>query len=217
MNKTLSPIKIAIVEDKKMLMAQLRESLEQYPDILIVSVFESCDSFLVELQTLPVDVVIMDIHLPGMTGVECVKKVKNQRPEIQVVMWTVFDDDDHIFSAILNGATGYILKNSPVDQIVSNIHEVNNGGSPMSTSVARKLLNIVKSGHSPSPYLDLLSKREREILKLLADGYRYKNVAEKLFISIETVRTHIRNIYSKLHVQSRAEAINKIFPGHSNF
>jgi DNA-binding NarL/FixJ family response regulator len=157
------------------------------------------------------DVVIMDIHLPGINGIECIQKIKPLKPDVQFIIFTVFEDDDKVFESLCAGASGYILKNTTADKLVAAIRDLHNGGSPMSPSIARK---VIKSFQQPGmlPEYGNLSTREKELLNLLAKGYRYKEIAENLFISVETVRTHIRNIYEKLQVQSRTEAINKVFP-----
>ncbi|HYV91967.1 MAG TPA: response regulator transcription factor [Chitinophagales bacterium] len=153
-------------------------------------------------------VIIMDINLPGISGLECTRQVKERYPSALILMNTVFEDDEKIFAALKAGASGYLLKRSPIEEIRFAIFDLVNGGSPMSPSIARK---VVSSFSPPSSQnsSESLSRREHEILELLADGKRIKEIADQLFISINTVRTHIRNIYEKLRVQSRTEAINK--------
>ena len=155
------------------------------------------------------DVVLMDIDLPGMNGIECVQKLKAVLPSINILMLTVFEDSEKIFKALASGANGYLLKRSPPAKLLEAILEVFEGGSPMSAPIARK---VVRSFHGVSPVKEpvgLLSPREKEVLDLLAKGYSYEQVSEQMHISIETIRTYIRRIYEKLHVHSRTEAVAK--------
>jgi DNA-binding NarL/FixJ family response regulator len=155
------------------------------------------------------DIVLMDIDLPGINGVECIKILKQNCVNTQYMMLTVFEDDEKIFNSLAAGATGYMLKKTPSAEIVEAIKTLQQGGSPMNTQIARKVvLSFQKQGNSAA---QSLTKREVELLELLSKGYRYKEIAEQLFISQDTVRTHIRNIYIKLEVNSKIEAINKVF------
>lgn len=204
-------IKVSIVEDIK----EIREGLgvlicgsEEYSCISNYANAESALKGIVEDQP---DVVLMDIGLPGMSGIDCIRKLKSKNQAIQIIMLTVYEDDDHIFNALVAGASGYLVKKTPPAKILEAIHDVYNGGSPMSSQIARKVINAFQSMNKSSAETENLSHREQEILSYLAKGYRYKEIAEKLFISIETVRTHLRNIYEKLHVRSRTEAVLKYF------
>jgi len=203
-------IDVVIVEDDLEVLNAFTKIFNLSEDLNVVDTFTSSESFLDNFSELDIDVVLMDIGLPKMSGIECVEIVKHKKPEIQFLMFTNFDDDQKVFDALRVGANGYVLKNAEVQMVIQSINEVHRGGSPMSRSIARK---VIESFHSPqlkeTKYN--LSKREVEILKLLSKGYRYKEIAEKLFISTETVRTHIRNIYSKLQVQSRTDALNKYY------
>jgi len=156
----------------------------------------------------------MDIHLPVMDGIECVRQLKSVHPDMQFIMCTVFKDDDSIFNALKAGATGYLLKNEDPGKIIDAIHELHAGGSPMTPQIARRVLESFKRP-SVNEAIHLLTKRETEMLGFLSKGLRYKEIADKLFISTETVRKHINNIYQKLHVQSRIEAVNMIFGDRS--
>jgi DNA-binding NarL/FixJ family response regulator len=159
----------------------------------------------------PVDVVLMDINLSGeVNGIECVRQLKAVQPAMQFMMCTVYEDSDLIFKALTVGATGYVLKTIEPGRLIEAIREINVGGSPMSSPIARKVISSFQQPAMRDP-VHLLSKRENELLDLLASGYRYKEIADKLSLSIETIRTHIRNIYRKLEVQSRTEAVNKAF------
>ena len=153
----------------------------------------------------------MDINLPGMNGIECIRQVKDKSPDSQFMMFTVYENDEKVFEALKAGASGYLLKNTGLLQIVESLKELHHGGSPMSANIARKLVNLFRHSPKESVTVDVLSNRENEILQLLAKGLLYKEIADQLQISTGTVRQHIHNIYEKLHVQNRTEAINKAF------
>jgi DNA-binding NarL/FixJ family response regulator len=153
----------------------------------------------------------MDISLPGMNGIECIRQVKDKTPSTQFMMFTVYENDEKVFEALKAGASGYLLKNTGLVQLVESLKELHDGGSPMSANIARKLVTLFRDGQKETANLDVLSKRENEILQLLAKGLLYKEIADQLSISTHTVRQHIHKIYDKLHVQNRTEAINKAF------
>jgi DNA-binding NarL/FixJ family response regulator len=164
------------------------------------------------LTTLPSEkptVVLMDINLPGMTGIECVRRLKPQMPQTQFVMLTVYEDADHIFNALVAGASGYLLKRTPREELLAALKDVHAGGSPMSSNIARKVVQSFQRIGSQMSNEEDLSPREREVLALLARGYLYKEIAESLQISVPTVNTYIRRIYEKLHVRSRSQAVAK--------
>ena len=152
----------------------------------------------------------MDMNLPGMSGIECIKLVKEKCPGTQFMMFTVYETDDKVLQALQAGATGYLLKRTGPQRILESIKELSQGGSPMSSNIARKLVNIFLHEKSRTKK-EILSERENEVLQLLADGLLYKEIAERLHIGHGTVRQHIHNIYEKLHVQNRTEAVNKYF------
>jgi DNA-binding NarL/FixJ family response regulator len=154
-------------------------------------------------------VVLMDINLPGMNGVEAVRKLKPALPGTQFVMLTVYEDADHIYNALSAGATGYLLKQTPRDELLSALGDVHRGGSPMTSNIARKVVQSFKQAPASVPPGHELSPREQEVLELLARGYLYKEIAERLNISVPTVNTYIRRMYEKLHVRSRAQAVAK--------
>ncbi len=178
--------------------------------------FDSAETALDAIREKVPDVVLMDINLPGIDGIECTRIIKNHYPEIQIMMVTVYEDDEKIFSALKAGASGYILKNSAPEKMIEQITDLSKGGSPMSSQIARKVVTTFHIEKPADPNYVALSQREKEILNLLADGFRNKEIAEKIFISAHTVRTHIYNIYQKLHVQTRIEAIKKISTNGNN-
>ncbi len=172
--------------------------------------FQSAENLLNAIKFDKPDIVLMDVNLPVMNGIECTKIIKSNYPEILVVMFTVYENNENIFEALRAGASGYILKRSSPDKILAGIREVSEGGAPMSESIARKVVSSFNSTADTGKKGDYgLSPREVEVLQLLAMGFRYKDIAEKLFISISTVSTHIYSIYEKLHVHNRTEALNK--------
>jgi DNA-binding NarL/FixJ family response regulator len=172
-----------------------------------VGAFPTAEDALKTLPQLKPDVVLMDINLPGMNGVECVRELKRILPDTQIVMLTVYEDTDNIFNALAAGATGYLLKRSTKKEILESIQEVYNGGSPMTAHIARKVVQSFQRPTQQTPEVDDLSPREKEVLEYLANGYIYKEIADKLGISYETVKTYIRRIYEKLHVRTRTEAV----------
>jgi len=204
----MRPITLSIVED----LDEVREGLSSYlgssDDFLILETFRTAEDAAARLPDIEPDIVIMDINLPGMNGIECIRAVKRKCKTIQFIMFTVYETDDKIFEALKAGASGYLLKKSNFDVIASALKELHAGGSPMSAHIARKLVNVF---HQKKNSIDVLSTRENEILHLLAEGLLYKEIAEQLGITAGTVSQHIHNIYEKLHVQNRTEAINKAF------
>lgn len=204
-------IRVCIVEDDNDLRKTLEQIVLNSTVCSLVNGYANAEDFLINLSDDKPDVVIMDIELPGMNGISCVEKAKATYPEMQFVMFTIFDDDESVFQSLCSGATGYLLKNSTPENIISGISEINYGGSPMSPQIARRVIEQFSSKNKISKDVQLLTQREKEILDLLALGYRYKEIASKLFLSVETVRTHIRNIYEKLQVKSRTEALNKVY------
>jgi DNA-binding NarL/FixJ family response regulator len=205
-------IKVVIVEDDK----EMREGLEAivrfHPALECLATYPSAEEALDHISSNIPDIVLMDIHLPGISGIECVRKLKPLLTSSQFMMCTVYEDNENVFDSLCAGATGYLLKNSPPGKITDAIIDLYHGGSPMSSVIARKVINAFQPASEYNTDMEKLTKREREMLDLLAKGYRYKEIADQLFISFETVRTHIHNIYEKLQVQSRTEALNKMFP-----
>jgi DNA-binding NarL/FixJ family response regulator len=151
----------------------------------------------------------MDINLPGMTGIECARKLKAQMPQLQILMLTMYEDDEKVFQSLVAGASGYLVKRTSPADVLKAIEEVHSGASPMSGKIARTVVEYFQKLQTTTPQANYLSRREEEILNLLAQGYRYKEIADALSIGYETVRSHLKNIYDKLHVHSRTEAVVK--------
>ena len=181
----------------------------------LVSQYSNVESAMARIPEDQPDVILVDINLGGQSGITCVRQLKSILPDTQFLMLTVFADGDHIFDALTAGASGYLLKRTPHDELLAAIREVHAGGSPMTSYIARKVVQWFQKQAPTAPAEDPLSAREREILRLLARGFAYKEMAETLGISIGTINTHIRRIYQKLHVRSRGEAVAKFapFPG----
>src|SRR6187200_2001842 len=207
----IMPIRLAIVEDLDEVREGLRNYLKRTDDFELLGDYQTAEEAIpVILSSLP-DIVIMDIHLPGMNGIECIRKLRPDCPETQYIMFTVYENDDKVFEALQAGASGYLLKHTPLSQLAEALKELHAGGSPMSVHVARKLVKVFQSPPKSHPEVDLLSEREYEVLQLLSNGLLYKEISDQLSISIHTVRQHIHKIYEKLHVQNRTEALNKVF------
>ena len=205
-------IRVVIVEDDKEMREGLVSIVRFHPSLQCLATYGSAEEALEKISVNVPDIVLMDIHLPGISGIECVKILRPQLPSVQFMMCTVYEDNENVFDSLCAGATGYLLKNSPPGKITEAIIDLYHGGSPMSSTIARKVIKAFQPAAPKNSDIEILTKREREMLELLAKGYRYKEIADQLFISFETVRTHIHNIYEKLHVQSRTEAVNKMFP-----
>jgi DNA-binding NarL/FixJ family response regulator len=203
------PTTISIVEDSDQLRGTLVRLINREDGFQCVSNYPSAEAALEGLPRDKSDVVLMDINLPGMNGVECVRRLKQILPETLVVMLTAYEDTENIFNALAAGAAGYLLKRAPRAELIEAIHEVCRGGSPMTTHIARKVVqSFQRSGTSVQP-AENLSAREQEVLDFLSQGLMYKEIAEKLGISYETVHTYIRRIYEKLQVRTRTEAVAK--------
>jgi DNA-binding NarL/FixJ family response regulator len=204
------PIRVSIVEDLEEVREGLAELIQSDKELLMVGSFKDAESALGNLSDLQADVVVMDINLPGMSGIDCIKSLKGKCPDTQFMMFTVYENDEKVVQALRAGATGYLLKRTEPKKILESIKELNQGGSPMSSNIARKLLTIFVHEKAVAKK-EILSDRENEVLQLLADGLLYKEIADRLHIGHGTVRQHIHNIYEKLHVSNRTEAVNKYF------
>lgn len=203
-------ISIAIVED----LSEIREGLDQFlslnNEFKVLDTFQTGEEAVHDIPKLQPDIVIMDISLPGITGIECIRQVKDKSPGTQFMMFTVYENDEKVFEALKAGASGYLLKNTGLLEMVEALKELHNGGSPMSANIARKLVTVFRETEKDKQPVEVLSKRENEILELLSRGLLYKEIAEQLGITTGTVRQHIHKIYEKLHVANRTEAINKM-------
>ena len=204
-------ISLVIVED----LDEVREALKQFislnPEFKILGTSKTAEEALYDIPKLRPDIAIMDISLPGINGIECIREIKSKVPQTQFMMFTVYENDEKVFEALKAGASSYLLKNTGLVQMIEALKELYNGGSPMSANIARKLVKSFQQGEDHHENIEALSGRENEILQLLSKGLLYKEIAEQLSISTNTVRQHIHKIYEKLHVQNRTEAINKAF------
>jgi len=208
-NSQQEPIRIAVVEDDKTVREGLQMLLNGSPGFSCVATYGNGEDAVAGLAAVRPDVALMDINLPGISGIECILALKEQKVPIQFIMLTVFEDSDDIFHSLSAGASGYLLKQTPPAKLLEAIQDVYRGGSPMSGEIARKVVQSFKNPLQDYAAGNGLTKREDEILGYLVKGYFYKEIAGELFISVETVRTHIRNIYEKLQVRTRSEAILK--------
>jgi DNA-binding NarL/FixJ family response regulator len=209
------PISVAIVEDDARIRESLAVLLNGAQNIRCISSHASGEEALAQLPQKKPDVVLMDINLPTMSGIECVRQLKQLMPRVQILMLTMYEDDDLVFQALMAGASGYLVKRTSPAELLAAIEEVQSGASPMSGKIARTVVEYFHKLKNIAPNQDNLSKREQEILVLLAKGYRYKEIADALSISFETVRSHLKNIYEKLHVHSRTEAVVKYLRNES--
>ena len=205
-------VRVVIVEDDDWLRGNLEQEIGQTPGFKVLQTFRTAESALTGIPALRPDVVLMDINLPGMNGIECLRQLKTACPELQVLMLTVYEESEQIFNSLLAGASGYLLKRTVTTQIIESIRQVRAGGSPMTANIARKVVQYFNRMGNRTSECDRLSPREREVLDLLARGDAYKQIADKLGVSLETVRMNVKNLYTKLHVHSRGEAVAKLRP-----
>ncbi|MBM3832900.1 MAG: response regulator transcription factor [Verrucomicrobia bacterium] len=204
-------IRVAIVEDDKRISAALARLVHEAGGFRCAGTYASAETALWGIPKEPPDAVLMDINLPGMSGVDCVQRLKEILPKLEIVMLTVYEDGDQIFSALQAGASGYLLKRTPPNEILKALDDVMQGGAPMSSYIARKVVqSFQKEGPSPKES-ENLSKREREVLAYVAQGYLNKEIADTLAVSVETIRSQLKSIYDKLHVRSRTAAAFKYF------
>ncbi len=201
-------LNIALVEDDEEIRAVYAYLINKDSEMK-ASPFGDSESFLAACKNIKFDVVIMDVNLPGMDGITCTRNIKTTSPETLVLMFTVYENNENIFKALEAGANGYLVKQSSPISIIEAIRELHSGGAPMSGQIARKVLDHFSKVQKPNSNQFGLSEREQEILNLLATGFRYQDIADQLHISFGTVRTHIYNIYTKMHVDNRTEALNK--------
>jgi DNA-binding NarL/FixJ family response regulator len=203
------PITVSIVEDNDQLRGTLARVIGRAEGFECVGEHANAELALESIPQERPNVVLMDINLPGMNGVECVQKLKQLLPQTQVVMLTVYEDTDNIFNALAAGASGYLLKRTKSPELLDALREVQKGGSPMTAHIARKVVQSFQKTASSAKPTELLSQREQEVLDLLSQGFLYKEIADKLAISYETVHTYVRRIYEKLQVRTRTEAVAK--------
>ena len=204
-------IKVAIFEDNPLLRDSLFQLINGSEGFICTGAFGDCSDLMRKVESAHPDVILMDINLPGMNGIEAVGKINQTHPEIMVIMQTVFNDNERIFQSITAGASGYLLKNTSPVRILESIREAATGGAPMTPSIAHKILEVFRSKKPALPTKDQsqLNERQQEILDCIFNGMSYKLIAEKLFISVDTVRYHVKNIYEILHVHSRDELISR--------
>jgi DNA-binding NarL/FixJ family response regulator len=201
------PVRVAVVEDLEQTRRGLAALIGGTPGYRVMGAFGSMEEALRRLDGEPPDVALLDIGLPGMSGIEGVRRLKARHPGVQILMLTVYADNDHVFEAICAGACGYLLKDTPPTRLLEAIRELHEGGAPMSPEIARKTVTMFQRVAPPRSEDGRLSARETEVLRLLAEGHSYKTAAAELNVSLDTIRFHVRHIYEKLHVHSKSEAV----------
>lgn len=209
---SIKAIRVAVVEDDSEIRQLMRNMLMRAEHLQVVGTYPDADAYLADLERITPDVVLMDIGLPGMNGIECVRQAKPYQPATQYLMSTVFESPAYIHQALCAGATGYLIKNAEPEEIIAAIHDIHGGGSPMSPPIARLVVASFQQQAQQNIQDHLLTEREKTVLDQLANGLMYKEIAAKAGISTETVRKHVRNIYEKLQVSSRMEAVRKVYP-----
>ncbi|MCX6169798.1 MAG: response regulator transcription factor [Ignavibacteriales bacterium] len=204
-------IKVAIIEDNNTIREGLAALINGTSGYSCIGSYSDCESFLPKLSTMDIDVALMDIGLPGMSGIDGIAKAKKIKPELNILMLTIYEDSQSVFKALCAGACGFLVKKTPPSRLLEAIKDAYEGGAPMSSLIARQVINVFRQtqGKSPDEEETNLSSREIEVLTSLSDGNNYQEIADRLFISVDTVRHHIRNIYRKLHVHSQSEAVAK--------
>ncbi len=207
-NSDMTPIRVAIVEDDEGIRSSLGNMIDRSPAYRLVCSHPDAESALKDLPQQKPQVVLMDINLPQMDGVECVRRLKSKLPEAQFIMLTVYEDSDRLFKSLMVGASGYLLKRTPTPKLLAAIREAHEGGAPMTPQIARRVVQHF-ARTTPGSGVEKLTPRENDILEQLSKGFLYKEIVENLGISMDTVRSYIRNIYEKLHVHSRTEAVVK--------
>ena len=204
-------IAVCLVEDIEEIRLTIKQLLDKSEEFVCFGAFETAEEAFVKLPELNPDIILVDINLPGMNGIEFIRRASGKYREIQFMMFTIYEDNDQVYDALAAGANGYLLKKTPQNKILEALKELYEGGSPMSMQIARKVVNAFQKSSRGSGTIENISAREKEVLQLLSRGYLYKEIGDKLNISTGTVRQHIHKIYEKLHVQNRTEAINKFY------
>ena len=207
------PIKVAIVEDDEGIRSSLGALIRRAPALRLAGDYPDAEAALKEIPLRPPDVVLMDINLPGLNGVECVRQLKSALPAVQFLMLTVYEDNDSLFNSLKAGASGYLLKRTASARLLDAIRDVNAGGSPMTPQLARRVVQFFSRPGEGQSGVSKLTPGERDFLDQLANGYAYKEIADRMNISIDTVRSYVRTVYEKLHVHSRTEAVVKYLRG----
>ncbi len=206
------PVHVIIYEDNNFLRESLSSLITKAEGFELCGAYENCNEVEAQVDVLKPDVILMDIEMAGVNGIEGLKIIRKKFPDVNVLMLTVFEDNDRVFEAICAGATGYLLKKTPPAKILDAIRDVVDGGAPMTSSIARKVLQLFPKQPARSEEIDKLTHREQQVLQLLVNGYSYKMIAAELQVTLETVRTYIKRMYEKLRVHSVTEAISKAFP-----
>jgi DNA-binding NarL/FixJ family response regulator len=202
-------IKVAIVDDDEGIRTSLVALIRRASDLKVTGQYPDAEAALKEIPARPPDVVLMDINMPGMKGVECVRQLKTQLPAVQFLMLTVYEDSESLFNSLRAGASGYLLKRTAPARLIEAVRDVHAGGAPMSPQLARRVVQFFSKPEQEVSDLNKLTPGEREFLDQLAGGYAYKEIADRMNISIDTVRSYVRTVYEKLHVHSRTEAVVK--------
>ena len=210
-SKKPMPIQVAIVDDDSRVRTNLARAVERSGEFICVGQFASAEDAIERLPATEPHVVLMDINMPGLSGIECVQRLKAENPGIEFIMLTVYEDTESVFNALAAGASGYLLKQAAREELFDAIKQVHAGGSPMTSHIARKVVQAFRHASPSEGDTSKLSTREQQVLELLAKGYLYKEIAESLGISYDTVHNHIRHVYDKLHVRSRSQAVAKYF------
>ena len=208
----MNPITVSIVEDLDEVRQALERLIGQSEKFYLAGSFNNAEQAEKNVPLQPPDIVIMDINLPGISGIECVKRIKEKCNDTQFIMFTIYEEDEKVFEALKAGAHGYLLKKTSKEKLLEALEELHNGGSPMSTNIARKVIEAFEKKDRPAEEVDSLTNKEKQILHLLAKGFLYKEIANQLHSTRNTIKQHIHHIYEKLHVQNRTEALNKAFP-----
>jgi DNA-binding NarL/FixJ family response regulator len=204
-------ISVSIVEDLKDIREHVKHVVEEADGFICLSTYSNAEDAITEIPAMQPDIVLMDINLPGMSGIDCILKIKEKCRSTQFMMFTIYEDSEQVFDSLSAGANGYLLKKTPPGKILVALKELYEGGAPMSTQIARKVVHAFQKPASGNIDSAGLSAREKEVLQFLSKGYLYKEIGNKLNISTGTVRQHIHKIYEKLHVQNRTEALNKFY------
>lgn len=204
-------VRVLIYEDNPSLREGLTMLIDGSDGFSVVASYKNCDNITDEVEAWKPDVILMDIDMPGTNGIQGLRKIREKNQEVKVLMLTVFDDNKNVFESLRNGANGYILKKTPPAKLLDYIHDAATGGAPMTSSIATQVLKMFSELPDQKSEDYNLSEREKQVLQFLVNGYSYKMIASDMFISIDTVRSHIKKIYEKLHVNSKSEAVAKAF------